>query len=86
MVVLRRHNASPAAISDVAVTCYSESWRYSKFFSRRERFGRAFPGLGIATVAFAVYCGVEWLFFPEEKHHGELKPLEAHGPSVAHTG
>jgi NADH dehydrogenase (ubiquinone) 1 beta subcomplex subunit 3 len=27
--------------------------------------------LGIATVAFAAYCGYEYLFVKDEHHHGE---------------
>lgn len=55
---------------------YSEAWRYTGDFSRRERFKNAFPGLGIATAAFTAYCAIEWLFFPSE-HHGHEE--EGHG-------
>jgi hypothetical protein len=48
----------------------SEAWRYTGPFSRFNRFKSAFPGLGIATGAFAVYLVAEQLFFKEE-HHGE---------------
>ena len=48
----------------------SEAWRYKGQFSRFHRYSRAFPGLGIATVAFAAYCTYEH-FFLEDKHHGE---------------
>ncbi|KAI0105489.1 NADH-ubiquinone oxidoreductase B12 subunit family-domain-containing protein [Nemania sp. FL0031] len=48
----------------------AEAWRYTGTFSRWNRFNRALPGLGIATVAFAVYLGYEQLFLKEE-HHGE---------------
>ncbi|CAI6333936.1 unnamed protein product [Periconia digitata] len=47
----------------------NEQWRYTGPFSRWNRFKGSFPGLGIATVAFAGYCVAEQLFFPEE-HHG----------------
>ncbi|KAJ9154984.1 hypothetical protein NKR23_g2427 [Pleurostoma richardsiae] len=47
-----------------------EAWRYSGLFSRRNRFKNALPGLGIATVAFAAYCGYEY-FFLKDEHHGE---------------
>lgn len=30
-----------------------------------------FPGLGIATVAFAGYCVYEAMFMPQEHHHPE---------------
>ncbi|KAL5395600.1 hypothetical protein PMIN06_007229 [Paraphaeosphaeria minitans] len=46
-----------------------EQWRYTGPFTRWNRFKGAFPGLGIATVAFAGYCVVEALFFKDE-HHG----------------
>ncbi|TLS28707.1 hypothetical protein PpBr36_01180, partial [Pyricularia pennisetigena] len=47
-----------------------ESWRYTGQFSRFNRFKGAFPGLGIATVAFAAYCTYEH-FFLKDDHHGE---------------
>jgi len=48
----------------------AEAWRYQGPFTRWNRFSRAFPGLGIATVAFAAYCGYEY-FFLKDEHHGE---------------
>lgn len=48
----------------------AEAWRYTGTFSRWNRFKGAFPGLGIATVAFAAYCGYEYMFLKDE-HHGE---------------
>ena len=48
-----------------------EQWRYTGPFSRYNRFKGAFPGLGIATVAFAAYCGFEYFFLKDEIHaHG----------------
>lgn len=47
----------------------SEQWRYTGPFSRWNRFKGSFPGLGIATVAFAGYCVVEAMFFSDD-HHG----------------
>ena len=50
----------------------SEVWRYTGPFTRFNRFKRAFPGLGIATGAFAVYLVAEQLFLKEEHtedHH-----------------
>lgn len=53
---------------------HREAWRYTGRFSRFNRFKGAFPGLGIATVAFAGYCAYEHFFIPAEHHstgHGE---------------
>ncbi|KAK6342117.1 hypothetical protein TWF730_001595 [Orbilia blumenaviensis] len=48
-----------------------EAWRYSGPFTRIQRFRGFFPGLGIATVAFTVYCAAEYMFFPAKSHgHG----------------
>ncbi|GAB7362448.1 hypothetical protein MBLNU230_g2770t1 [Neophaeotheca triangularis] len=47
-----------------------EAWRYTGPFTRFNRFKSAFPGLGIATVAFAGYLVAEQIFFKPE-HHGE---------------
>ncbi|KAK1756031.1 putative nadh:ubiquinone oxidoreductase [Echria macrotheca] len=47
----------------------AEAWRYIGRFSRFNRFKNAFPGLGIATVAFAGYCAYEYMFLKDE-HHG----------------
>ncbi|KAH6984879.1 NADH-ubiquinone oxidoreductase B12 subunit family-domain-containing protein [Ilyonectria sp. MPI-CAGE-AT-0026] len=52
----------------------NEAWRYTGTFSRWNRFKNAFPGLGIASVAFAGYCGYEYFFLEDDHHHGE-----AHG-------
>jgi NADH dehydrogenase (ubiquinone) 1 beta subcomplex subunit 3 len=49
----------------------SEAWRYSGPFKRWNRFKGSFPGLGIATVAFAVYCGYEYMFLQDDHHHAE---------------
>ena len=40
-------------------------------FSRWNRFKGAFPGLGIATVAFVAYLGYEQMFLKDEHHHGD---------------
>jgi len=56
---------------------YSEAWRYQGVFTRFNRFKNALPGLGIATVAFAAYCGYEY-FFLEVKHHGEGHESDHH--------
>ncbi|KAI0527916.1 NADH-ubiquinone oxidoreductase B12 subunit family-domain-containing protein [Xylaria bambusicola] len=55
----------------------AEAWRYTGMFSRWNRFKSAFPGLGIATVAFAVYLGYEQMFLKDE-HHGEAHGNEHH--------
>ncbi|KAI0901739.1 NADH-ubiquinone oxidoreductase B12 subunit family-domain-containing protein [Annulohypoxylon nitens] len=55
----------------------AEAWRYTGQFSRWNRFRHAFPGLGIATVAFGIYLGYEQLFLKDE-HHGEGHGEEHH--------
>jgi NADH dehydrogenase (ubiquinone) 1 beta subcomplex subunit 3 len=51
----------------------SEQWRYTGPFTRFNRFKGAFPGLGIATVAFAGYLVAEEFFFKDQGgHHDEL--------------
>ncbi|KAA8910766.1 hypothetical protein FN846DRAFT_507910 [Sphaerosporella brunnea] len=47
----------------------AEAWRYTGPFTRWNRFKGSFPGLGIATVAFAGYCVYEHLFLKEDHHH-----------------
>ena len=50
----------------------SEAWRYTGPFTRWNRYKGSFPGLGIATVAFAAYCVYEEMFMKKEHgHHGE---------------
>jgi NADH dehydrogenase (ubiquinone) 1 beta subcomplex subunit 3 len=56
----------------------SEEWRYTGPFTRWNRFKGAFPGLGIATVAFAAYCGYEYLFLNDDHGHGEAGHGEEH--------
>lgn len=52
----------------------SEAWRYQGQFTRWNRFKRGFPGLGIATVAFAAYCGYEHFFMSSDDHgHGHAE-------------
>ncbi|KAJ6263989.1 NADH dehydrogenase [Drechslerella dactyloides] len=51
-----------------------EAWRYTGPFTRMNRFRGLFPGFGIASAAFAVYCAAEYFIFPAQKHdhgHGE---------------
>jgi len=56
----------------------AEAWRYTGPFTRFNRFKRAFPGLGIATGAFAVYLVYEALFLKKDSHHGEGHGDEHH--------
>lgn len=46
----------------------SEKWRYTGPFTRWNRFKGSFPGLGIATVAFTIYLGYEYLFLKDDSH------------------
>ncbi|KAH8663363.1 NADH-ubiquinone oxidoreductase B12 subunit family-domain-containing protein [Tricladium varicosporioides] len=55
----------------------AEAWRYTGPFTRWNRFKMAFPGLGIATVAFAAYCGYEYMFLKDD-HHAEGGHGESH--------
>jgi NADH dehydrogenase (ubiquinone) 1 beta subcomplex subunit 3 len=52
------------------LTASSEAWRYNGPFTRFNRFRGSFPGLGIATVAFAAYCTYEY-FFLSDHHAGD---------------
>ncbi|KAH7355550.1 hypothetical protein BKA66DRAFT_516081 [Pyrenochaeta sp. MPI-SDFR-AT-0127] len=47
-----------------------EQWRYTGPFTRFNRFKGSFPGLGIATVAFAGYLVAEQLLFKDDHHSG----------------
>jgi NADH-ubiquinone oxidoreductase B12 subunit family len=60
-------------IQDDILTCckFREAWRYTGPFTRFNRFRGSFPGLGIATVAFAAYCGYEYMFLKDDHGHGE---------------
>ncbi|KAF2087597.1 hypothetical protein K490DRAFT_19936, partial [Saccharata proteae CBS 121410] len=46
-----------------------EAWRHTGPFTRYNRFKRAFPGLGIATVAFGVYLVYEAVFLKDDHAH-----------------
>ncbi|KAI9032702.1 NADH-ubiquinone oxidoreductase B12 subunit family-domain-containing protein [Phycomyces blakesleeanus] len=46
-----------------------EAWRKHPIFSKTAGLRTLFPGLGIATVAFAAYCGYEAVFLKDKKHH-----------------
>jgi NADH dehydrogenase (ubiquinone) 1 beta subcomplex subunit 3 len=63
--------APSKALSNISNSLRSEAWRYTGQFSRFNRFKNAFPGLGIASVAFAGYCAYEYLFIKDEHHHAE---------------
>ncbi|OAD76240.1 hypothetical protein PHYBLDRAFT_95644, partial [Phycomyces blakesleeanus NRRL 1555(-)] len=45
-----------------------EAWRKHPIFSKTAGLRTLFPGLGIATVAFAAYCGYEAVFLKDKKH------------------
>ncbi|KAK3815020.1 MAG: Spo11/DNA topoisomerase VI subunit A [Benniella sp.] len=46
------------------------AWRNSELFTRSARIRTMFPGLGIATVAFAAYLGYEYITAPKaDTHH-----------------
>ena len=49
----------------------SEAWRYSGPFTRWNRFKGAFPGFGIAVVAFTGYVAFEALFLKDSHGHGD---------------
>jgi NADH dehydrogenase (ubiquinone) 1 beta subcomplex subunit 3 len=51
-----------------------EAWRYTGPFTRWNRFKGSFPGLGIASVAFAGYLVYEQMFLTSSHGHGD-----AHG-------
>ncbi|RKP24786.1 hypothetical protein SYNPS1DRAFT_16629 [Syncephalis pseudoplumigaleata] len=47
------------------------AWRNHPVFHGRNQLRLAFPGLGIATVAFAVYCVGEWALAKKPSRHVE---------------
>ena len=51
----------------------SEAWRYTGPFSVANRWKGTLPGIGIASVAFAAYCGFEYLFLNDSHGHGDDK-------------
>lgn len=59
------------SMSGCMLTVSSEAWRYSGPFTRWNRYKRAFPGLGIAIVAFSGYVVFEALFLKDSHAHGE---------------
>jgi len=60
-----------------------EAWRSEGPFTRWNRFRRALPGLGSASVAFAIYCVYEH-FFLNKHHHHHSAEKGAHGPDGEH--
>ncbi|KAK3061180.1 hypothetical protein LTS18_006861 [Coniosporium uncinatum] len=58
----------------------AEAWRYQGMFTRWNRFKGAFPGLGIATVAFGVYLAYEAVFLKDEHTHH----VGGHGEKDSH--
>ncbi|PQE13080.1 NADh-ubiquinone oxidoreductase b12 subunit family protein [Rutstroemia sp. NJR-2017a BBW] len=61
----------PKALAAASGAPANDPWAKARF----NRFKNSFPGLGIATVAFAAYCGYEYLFLSDD-HHGHS---EGHG-------
>jgi hypothetical protein len=57
----------------------SEIWRYTGPFTRWNRFKGAFPGFGIAAVAFTGYVIYESLFLKDS--HGHVQG-DSHGGAV----
>ncbi|KAH6671525.1 NADH-ubiquinone oxidoreductase B12 subunit family-domain-containing protein [Plectosphaerella plurivora] len=47
----------------------AEAWRYQGQFTRFNRFKSAFPGLGIASVAFGIYCIYDYVTDDGHGHH-----------------
>ncbi|GAA5797001.1 NADH-ubiquinone oxidoreductase B12 subunit family-domain-containing protein [Helicostylum pulchrum] len=45
-----------------------EAWRKSPIFSKTSNIRTMFPGLGIATVAFAAYCTYEHFVLDKKSH------------------
>ena len=58
---------------------YSEAWRYTGPFTRRNRMYRGlFPGFGIGLAAFGVYMVYEQLFMSSGHGHGDGHAEEHH--------
>ncbi|KAK5119971.1 hypothetical protein LTR85_007047 [Meristemomyces frigidus] len=57
----------------------NEAWRYTGPFTRFNRLRGAFPGFGIAVVAFAGYMAYEQVFLTSSHGHGD----EHHAPGLA---
>jgi NADH dehydrogenase (ubiquinone) 1 beta subcomplex subunit 3 len=54
------------------------AWRYHPIFSRQAQLRGAFPGLGIATVAFAGYCVAEKFLWNEDHSHHDHHSAAGH--------
>jgi len=67
----RHHKEELHSLSRGLILCYSEAWRYTGPFTRFNRFRGAFPGFGIALVAFSGYLVYEQMFMTSSHHHGE---------------
>ncbi|KAI0335107.1 hypothetical protein GY45DRAFT_1317616 [Cubamyces sp. BRFM 1775] len=46
-----------------------EAWRKHPVFSRRAMFSKAFPGFGVALVAFTTYVIVDNLLLKDKNSH-----------------
>ena len=66
--------AAPA--SQLLTYEFSEAWRYTGPFTRRQRFKNLFPGFGIASAAFAVYLVYDFATAKADDHGGHS---EEHG-------
>src|ERR1700759_2552776 len=65
----RAFNKNPLSPANKDPWVRNEAWRYMNQFSPTNRLIKgSFPGLGIATVAFAGYCVYEAMFMKEEHH------------------
>jgi NADH dehydrogenase (ubiquinone) 1 beta subcomplex subunit 3 len=61
--------SSPTARRDPWAKLHA--WRNHSIFQGRNQLRSTFPGLGIATVAFAAYCLGEWAF--SKKSHKSVE-------------
>jgi len=65
----RAFNKNPLSPANKDPWARNEAWRYMNQFSTTKRLIKgSFPGLGIATVAFAGYCVYEAMFLKEDHH------------------
>lgn len=67
--IVRPHTVAGRAVHPADI--HSEQWRYTGPFTRFNRFKGSFPGLGIATVAFAGYLVAEQLLWKDDHAHHE---------------
>jgi len=66
----RTFNKDPLSAKNPDPWHRNEAWRYMNQFSRYNRLIKGtFPGLGIASVAFAGYLAYDTIFAEHEHHH-----------------